>query len=347
MQLTVYHRDCFYMANPTVYQPPVNKLLTFGDIRAMNGWSDYIKEIGLNSQHIPDLINMAVDKELNEADSNSLRASAPIHAWRALGQLGSGDAVKPLTNLFHELQDNEWLSEEMPKVFGMIGKTAISELGVYLAEKSHPVFSRITATNSLEEIAKHHQESAKNCIEVLTKQLKLFLENPEELNGFIIASLIQLQAVESAPIIKAAFLADVVPEDITGDWEEVREILNIDDVIEWKLISEDNLGLKPVNLEVENQDIKYQDIKQPEIPSTTLENIPETKPVEIEETPDMEQQANVLNMLTEEARRKANVEAMVNNYFLAKNNLIEVDNTDNNRTYASSTKSWRSWLLGG
>ena len=72
----------------STYTEPVSKLLSYGDCRNFKEWPDYL-ELGFAREHVPDLIGMATDEELNWADSDSLEVWAPIHAWRALGQLHS------------------------------------------------------------------------------------------------------------------------------------------------------------------------------------------------------------------------------------------------------------------
>jgi len=230
------------MTDGTNYQPPVDQLLSFGDCYGTtNQWHDYITKLGLNSQHIPDLIRMAVDDTLNGADSLSQEVWAPVHAWRALAQLGAKEAIEPLMKLFHEWEDNDWVAEEMPKVYGAITTSdpwdnitdvVVCAIQNYLAEPSHGVFPRITSVNCLEEIGKQSKNARSQCIDVLTKQLKLFAQNPIELNGFIIASLIELQGIESASIIYSAFVTQAVPEDIVGSWDDVQQILgvNVDDL---------------------------------------------------------------------------------------------------------------------
>ncbi|MDJ0675679.1 MAG: HEAT repeat domain-containing protein [Calothrix sp. MO_167.B42] len=234
------------MTNGTNYQPPVDRLLSFGDCYgARNQWHDYIAKLGLNSQHIPDLMRMAVDDTLNGADSHSQEVWAPIHAWRALAQLGAKEAIEPLMKLFHEWEDNDWVAEEMPKVYGAISRrleaggmatstasgdisnVVIGAMQNYLAEPSHGVFPRITSVNCLEEIGKQSENTRSQCIDVLTKQLKSFVQNPIEINGFIVASLIELQAIESASIIYSAFVRQVVPEDIVGSWDDVQQVLGV------------------------------------------------------------------------------------------------------------------------
>ncbi|MER3589728.1 MAG: hypothetical protein C4322_19195 [Mastigocladus sp. ERB_26_1] len=215
------------MKNHTIYQAPIDKLLTLGDCHKITNEYNYIAELGLDTEHIPGLISMAIDQNLNGEDSASLEALGAIHACRALGQLRAEAAIEPLMQLFHKLEDSDWVNEEMPKVYGMFGEVAIPRLQAYLADESHGIFPRITAIHSLEEICKQHPDTRQKCIAVLTQQLKLFAQNPHELNGFIVASLIELQAVESAAVIKSAFVAQSVPDEITGTWDDVCESLGI------------------------------------------------------------------------------------------------------------------------
>jgi hypothetical protein len=207
------------MVNSTIYQPPVDKLLTLG-----NQQLNYVAEFGFSSEHIPDLIKMAVDNELLGADTPEL-TWAPVHAWRAIGQLQATDAIVPLIQLF-QLEDNDLVNEELPKVYGMIGHEAISPLAKYLASEKQ-LLARVTAINSLEEIANQHTDARDSIIAVLTHSLQSCSQNKSELNGFIISTLVNLKATEAAPVIKYAFNANQVAEDIVGNWDEVRESLGI------------------------------------------------------------------------------------------------------------------------
>jgi hypothetical protein len=61
------------------YTAPVSDLLTLGDCREMRIWPNYLA-LGIGPEHIPDLIRMVEDDELNWADSDSLEVWAPAHA---------------------------------------------------------------------------------------------------------------------------------------------------------------------------------------------------------------------------------------------------------------------------
>jgi Protein of unknown function (DUF1186) len=203
----------------STYISPVDKLLTLGKPESVlpEKWPNYL-ELGLGPEHIPELIRMAIDPEFRgpEAQEESEEEDpdywAPLHAIRALGQLHAEAAVEPLVNLMAELEDDEWMFEELPSVFGMIGPVAIPALTAYLADSSHEMYSRAYASNGFIEIAKWYPESREECIAAISKQLEAFEENDYELNAFIIGDLARLKAVETLPLIERAFKADRVDE---------------------------------------------------------------------------------------------------------------------------------------
>ena len=214
------------------YAPPVDKLLTYGDAHKHGGnpqdWPEYL-ELGIGPEHIPDLIRMATDEELRWADSESLEVWAPIHAWRTLGALHAEAAIEPLLSLLKEIDENDddWVQEELPEVYGRIGPAAIPALAAYMADKTHHLWARVAVVDSLEKIAKMHPESRDECVAILTRQLEQFAENDEELNGFLVSDLVKLKAVEAAPLMERAFAADRVDTFLMGDWYDVEVELGL------------------------------------------------------------------------------------------------------------------------
>lgn len=208
------------------YPPPVDKLLTCGDVRESVDWLDY-RQFGLGPEHVPDLIRMATDDDLLWADSDSLEVWAPIHAWRALGQLHAEAASEPLLTLFDALDAEDWILEEMPDVYALIGPAAIPALTAYLADASHLLFSRVAASSCLQHIGAAHAEARAECVAALSGQLERFAENDPTLNADLIASLLELKAVESAPAMARAFAAECVDLSVTGDWEDAQVELGL------------------------------------------------------------------------------------------------------------------------
>jgi HEAT repeat protein len=214
------------------YAPPVDKLLTYGDAHEHGGdpqdWPEYL-ELGIGPEHIPDLIRMATDEELRWAEPDTLEVWAPIHAWRTLGALHAEEAIEPLLSLLKDVDENDddWVLEEMPEVYGRIGPAAIPALTAYMADKTHLTWARVTAIGGLEKIAKMHPESRDECVAVFTEQLKAYEDDDIEVNTFVMDSLVELKAVEAAPLIQDAFDADCVDPSMRGDWDDVQVELGL------------------------------------------------------------------------------------------------------------------------
>jgi len=107
-------------------------------------------------------------------------------------------------------------------VFGMIGPPAVPHLSEYLRTDAHPVFSRVAAAHSLQCIGTAHPELRNEAVAVLSGQLAEFRKNDPALNGLLISYLIDLHAVEAAPLMKQAFDADSVDLFVLGDWEDAQ-----------------------------------------------------------------------------------------------------------------------------
>lgn len=204
------------------YEPPVKQLLTLGMPEEIKfDWPDYL-ERGFTEEHIPELIRLALDEELHWADSDSSEVWGPVHAWRTLGQLQAEEAVEPLLPLLHKFEDSDWVGTELPLVMEMIGPAAIPALENYLAEVRHGEYPKITAAHALEKIGNKYPEARQRCIYALSQQLKKYEAQPPILNAFLISYLVDLQAVNAASLMEAAFAADQVDLSILGDWEDAQ-----------------------------------------------------------------------------------------------------------------------------
>ncbi len=210
------------------YPPPVNQLLTKGEIAwERRGHQNYLR-LGLTPEHIPDLIRMATDPALNRGDPDSPEVWAPVHAWRALGQLRAEAAVAPLLQLLQaDEEGGDWAQEELPEVFAEIGPGILSALEAFLHDRSRGTYARGAVGRALEEMARRHPETRERCIGILTSQLERAEQSDAELNGFVIDNLMNLEAVEAAPGMGRAFAAKAVDESIAGDWEHVRYDLGL------------------------------------------------------------------------------------------------------------------------
>jgi hypothetical protein len=210
------------------YTEPVSKLLTMGDCRGQAEWPDYLA-LGLGPEQVPDLIRMAEDEELHWADSESLEVWAPVHAWRTLGQLRAEAAIGPLLGLLRRVDEfgYAWVGEEIPVVLGMIGPAAVPKVAEYLADPLHGLWAQVAAARSLAEVGQRHPDARDDCVAVLGNVLQGFADHDPGLNGSVISCLVDLQAVEAAPLMEKAFDAARVDISILGDWEDAQIALGL------------------------------------------------------------------------------------------------------------------------
>ncbi len=209
---------------PENYTEPVAALLTFGGIewrRCDDPWPDY-RELGLSAEHVPDLIRMATDEALHRSDPDGLNVWAPLHAWRALGQLRAEPAAEALVQLFAELPDDDWIPNELPIVFSMIGPPAIPALAAFLGDDSIDEVCRISVPACLERIARDHPAHRDVCISVLMRQLERFKTNGSTLNGFLVLSLVELRATQAIALIRSVYSKKRVDLTVLGDVEDAE-----------------------------------------------------------------------------------------------------------------------------
>ena len=206
------------------YTDPVTRLLDYGglDIRRNDEpWPNYL-ELGFSDEHVPELIRMITDSDLNNAKQDSLEVWAPLHAWRTLGQLRSVEASKPLVRLFDTLQHDDWLATELRTVFSLIGPASIPAITEFMGDRGVDEFCRISAPACLEQIARDHPDHREECVGDLERQLALYESNGPVLNAFLILSLTDLKATETIDVIRKAFFADCVDLTVQGDVEDVE-----------------------------------------------------------------------------------------------------------------------------
>ncbi|HBC89312.1 MAG TPA: zinc-binding protein [Lentisphaeria bacterium] len=206
------------------YLEPVAKLLTLGEPEQFAAeWIDYAS-IGLCSEHIPELTRMVGDDKLNFSDTGSVSVWAPLHAWRALGQMRAVSAVDALLSQLYLVDENDddWMTSDYPRVFGMIGTPAIPALSAYLADEKKTLFSRICAMHCLEKIGEMEPLARKQCVDILVGNLRNYERQDPALNAFLILYLKELKSVESIDAIRQAYLSDSVDIDVLGDLEDVE-----------------------------------------------------------------------------------------------------------------------------
>jgi len=202
-------------------------LLTLGEPADQSDWPDYPATYGLGADDIPRLIEILRDESLHSAGGDSSEVWAPLHAWRALGQLRAVEAIEPLISQFEILSDDDWALSEIDRVFAMIGPAAIEPLATYLGEPEHDDDARLMAVDALAKIAMAHPEQRERVLATYRD----YMENPSHeatmLNGILVGRLVDLHAVELIDDIRRLFGMGIVEDFVAGDLEEVEMELGL------------------------------------------------------------------------------------------------------------------------
>ena len=212
---------------PKDFSEPILALVLLGEKSAHDTeWPDYL-ELGITPEHTSELIRILDEIETFWPDvnvENAPESYAPIHAWRALGQLKAVQAIPSLVRLivWNEDENADWIMEDIPEVLGMIGPASIPSLRDYLLKPDKFEWASVTISHSLAEIGKRNPEHRTACVETLHASLEHYAENGETINAFLIDYLAELKAVEAAPLVERAYQADVVDLSVLGDFEDFQ-----------------------------------------------------------------------------------------------------------------------------
>ncbi len=161
---------------PKDFSESVLKLISLGEKAARSSkWPDYI-EFGITDEHIPELIRILeqVEDFWPEEPVDNPRVYAPMHAWRALGQLKAEQAIPHLIDLiiWNEEGDMDWIMEEVPDVIGMIGPVCIPTLEENLLNLLKLEWAPVTIAHCLKEVGQQHPHSRADCVKALEAGLE-------------------------------------------------------------------------------------------------------------------------------------------------------------------------------
>ncbi|MDQ6925182.1 MAG: DUF1186 family protein [Candidatus Eremiobacteraeota bacterium] len=214
---------------PAPLSPAVTRLCTTGDPGAWDApWPDYPAEYDLTRDDVPALLDMALDATPHHEGDPAVWA--PLHAWRALGELGAPEAAEPMTGLLARVagpdQDDDWALTELPRVLAMLGLPALAPVQQLLNDATLDSLVRGAAAETLGWLAAETPEARAATVAALTDLLARSDTDPE-MAAFTISALIRAGAVEAAPAIETAFAADRVEWSINGDWEDVQLALGL------------------------------------------------------------------------------------------------------------------------
>jgi hypothetical protein len=219
--------------NDSHYPDPVSQLLDLGETK-IGEHIDYL-ELGFTEEDVPDLIRLVQDDHLRllpwDDDGNvPPEVYAQVHAWRTLTQLGAEEAIPVFLDILYqvELDHDEFVDEEIPRMLAEFGQAAIEPSWKYLLDPAHGLYSRITAAKTLELIGQKHPKTRDRCVSALVSVLGNYARNDGTLNGFLISYLVDLEATEHIDLIERAFAAHAVDLFVMGDFEMVQAELGME-----------------------------------------------------------------------------------------------------------------------
>jgi hypothetical protein len=214
------------MSGEASYALPVAGLLTIGD-PGNKGVEAQIAALGFGQEHVPELVRMAVDPELNSAPGDSLEVWAPLHALRALKGLDASAHAADLMTLV-ELDEDDWFREELPEVFGHIGSAALAPLQAYLTDRSYSEWGHVLVARALGEIGQRHPELRDAVVASLSEVLRNAEQYDEMACTFAMDALVELEAADALPALRRAFELDKIDTMVRGDWGDILDQLGVD-----------------------------------------------------------------------------------------------------------------------
>lgn len=201
----------------------VQRLAKIGDDEVLNTgiWPDY-GSMGIGEEHIPVLMSILENYDDFSQQMDDPTGFLPMHAWRALATLKADSAIQLMLNLFnHEDEESdEVIGEDLPQAMGRMGPAVYDPLNDWLKDKTHGHRSRMDAAEALMYYAIQNPGDRLRVIDDLANALSDYQTQDPSENAILIGLLMNLNAVEAAPIVEQAYNSGNVEEYFIGDWED-------------------------------------------------------------------------------------------------------------------------------
>ena len=206
--------------NAESYSFPVAQLLTHG---AATGdrpeeWFDYVGHYKLGKDDVPMLLRLAGEGGSNNAQFEP--DPVPLHACRALGQLGVGSAARALVKRLGDCSDA--LGESVLFALSMVGLPGLKALEGFFDSPDIDMWVQIRVAEGVAVFADRNPAHRTRCVTFLMQALSRSAQWQATVNGFLVYYLVELKATEASSVIEQAFLRNQVDEDVLGWWPDVQ-----------------------------------------------------------------------------------------------------------------------------
>jgi uncharacterized protein len=204
--------------------PKIQPLLELGQPETRE-WPDYVSTYNLSDDDVPALLELFNGDKLASLcalDYDWPAAWAQLHAWRALGQLGSEAAIEPIINSFDTQCNDDYGLEELSVVMGLFGPRAIEPLASYWQRGRKEQFADVLAMDSLFEIAGSYPQTRDRVIAIARNYMANPTVSNYSLNTLLMAHLVDIGAREAIDGIRQLFALDCIDISCAGDLEDIE-----------------------------------------------------------------------------------------------------------------------------
>ncbi len=213
------------------YEEPVAALLGLGESALGKiDTIDYRQAHGIGPQQREQLERMLSDPVFHQIDSQSAEAFAPIHAWRALSQIGDVRSLPVLFAALLEPDVGDWDYEELPEVIGRFGAAALSQVmdehRRHFVEPDDDESALLSLQLIMALIVERTLATRATVIERLRWVVTDRQTNRDTSRADAIEHLAALRAQECLPLIEQAF-ADQAVDTSYSDLPRVRRALSV------------------------------------------------------------------------------------------------------------------------
>lgn len=217
----------------------VQKLAELGDPWALDEDFSY-RSAGIRREHVPALIDVlrhtgewmvepAAQKEpAVEEEELPPQFWLPMHAWRALGQMGAIEAAPAMLDALRLIDDtrsdlvSDIVQEDLPVTLSSLGEKIIPALAEFLRDDQRGLWARLAAADALNQVGMFQPETRGEVVQRFIQVLEDFEAEEPVFNSFIISHLMDLKAVEAAELVEQVFASERIEEDVMGDWEDFQ-----------------------------------------------------------------------------------------------------------------------------
>jgi HEAT repeat protein len=198
-------------------------------------WPDY-RALGLSERHVPELIAACRTHKIDAAHTGKRATDGNCHAWRALGQIATPEALDFLTAVLERVWvDNEYCDlvfdddsqrmEELGPILSQAGEAAVDRM-LRVMKRPGDLFTRDAAAHALSCIAHKHPELRPRVLHEIVGELEN-PENDEQMTTAFAGILVSMRAVEAAGALGRQFDNGRIETSTLGHWELVRADLGL------------------------------------------------------------------------------------------------------------------------